>query len=55
MNMNVNVRRLDDVVILDLSGRITIGEGTLVLRDEIQKRLSAGDEKFLLNLEVRDP
>lgn len=50
MTMTVNIRRLDDVVILDLSGRITIGEGTLVLRDEIQKRLSAGDEKFLLNL-----
>ena len=50
MSMSVNIRRLDDVVILDLSGRITIGEGTLVLRDHIQKRLSAGDQKFLLNL-----
>ena len=48
--MTLKRRRIDDVVILDLSGRITIGEGTLVLRSEIQKLLDAGDTKFLLNL-----
>ena len=50
MSMVVKARRLDDVVILDLSGRITIGEGTLVLRNQIQKLLAGGDRKFLLNL-----
>ena len=50
MSMVVKTRRLDDVVILDLSGRITIGEGTLVLRDHIQKLLAAGHRKFLLDL-----
>src|SRR6266704_2596413 len=50
MSMLLNPRRLDDVVILDLSGRITMGEGTLVLRGQIQKLLAAGDRKFLLNL-----
>src|SRR5947207_15527229 len=50
MSMLLNPRRLDDVVILDLSGRITMGEGTLVLRDRIRKLLAAGDQKFLLNL-----
>ena len=50
MNMVLKARRLDDVVILDLSGRITMGEGTLVLRGQIQKLLAAGDRKFLLNL-----
>ena len=50
MSMVVNPRRLDDVVILDLSGRITMGEGTLILRDHIQKLLNGGDRKFLLNL-----
>jgi anti-sigma B factor antagonist len=50
MSMILNPRRLDDVVIMDLSGRITIGEGTLILRDRIQKLLDAGDRKFLLNL-----
>ena len=50
MSIVVDPRRLDDVVILDLSGRITMGEGTVVLRDRIQKLLAAGDQKFLLNL-----
>jgi anti-sigma B factor antagonist len=50
MNLVVKPRRLDDVVILDLSGRITMGEGTLVLRNQIQKLLDSGDRKFLLNL-----
>ena len=50
MSMVLKARRLDDVVILDLSGRITMGEGTLILRDHIQKLLAAGNRKFLLNL-----
>ena len=50
MSIVINPRRLDDVVILDLSGRITMGEGTLVIRDRIKKLLQAGDQKFLLNL-----
>ena len=50
MNMTINQRRLDDVVALDLAGRITIGEGSVMLRQRIQKMLNAGDKKFLLNL-----
>jgi anti-sigma B factor antagonist len=50
MSMVLKARRLDDVVILDLSGRITIGEGTVVLREQIQRLLAKGDRKFLLNL-----
>ena len=50
MSMTMNIRRLDDVAILDLSGRITIGEGTLILRSQIQKLLDAGQSKFLMNL-----
>src|SRR4051812_5569064 len=50
MNMLLKSRRLDDVVILDLSGRITIGEGTVTVRDSLQKFLDTGDRKFLVNL-----
>jgi len=50
MSLVLKARRLDDVVIFDLSGRITIGEGTLILRDQLNRRLDAGDRKFLLNL-----
>jgi len=54
MSMLLKTRRLDDVVILDLSGRITIGEGTVMLRDTLQKLLADGDRKFLVNLEAVD-
>lgn len=50
MSLVIKPRRLDDVVILDLSGRITMGEGTLILRDHIQKLVAASDRKCLLNL-----
>jgi anti-sigma B factor antagonist len=46
----IKPRRLDDVVILDLSGRITLGEGTVVVRDALQKLLSGGDRKIVMNL-----
>lgn len=50
MSVLIKPRRLDDVVILDLSGRITLGEGTVVIRDALQKLLRSGDRKFLMNL-----
>jgi anti-sigma B factor antagonist len=50
MSMTLKTRRIDDIVILDLGGRITIGEGTVILRNEIQKLLDRGDSKVLLNL-----
>ena len=50
MSMAITRRRLDDVVILDLTGRITIGEGTIMLREDIQEMLQQGQRKFLLNL-----
>ncbi len=50
MSMLLKPRRLDDVVVLDISGRITIGEGTLIIRDSIRRLLEAGDRKFILNL-----
>jgi len=48
--MLLKSRRLDDVVILDLSGRVTIGEGASILRETLKKLLAAGDRKFLVNL-----
>ena len=43
-------RRVDGVTILDLSGRITLGEGSVVLRDQIRDLLGKGEKKLLLNL-----
>ena len=48
--MEITQRHLDDVLILDLAGRVTIGEGTIVLRSRIQNLLNAGNRKILLNL-----
>jgi len=50
----IKTRHLDDVVILDISGRITIGEGTVTLRDALQKLLNRGERKFVMNLEHVD-
>ena len=54
MSAVVNSRRLDDVVILDVSGRITLGDGTVTLREALQKLLDAGERKFIMNLEDVD-
>jgi anti-sigma B factor antagonist len=50
----IKTRHLDDVVILDISGRITLGEGTVTLRDALQKLLNRGERKFVMNLEHVD-
>jgi anti-sigma B factor antagonist len=50
MKLSIIDRSLDDVVILDLTRRITIGEGTLLVRERIEKLLGRGDRTFLLNL-----
>src|SRR6202007_1402324 len=48
--MKLNTRQVDGVTILDLSGRITLGEGSVVLRDTIREVLGRGEKKILLNL-----
>ena len=54
MSAVIKSRQLDDVVILDISGRITLGEGTITLRDALQKLLNRGERKVLMNLEDVD-
>ena len=50
MTMKASNRRVDGVTILDLSGRITLGEGSVVLRDQIRELLGKNEKKILLNL-----
>ncbi len=50
MSMKFKSRQVDGVTILDLSGRITLGEGSVVLRDAVQDALSKGSKQILLNL-----
>jgi anti-sigma B factor antagonist len=41
---------MQGVTILDLSGRITLGEGSVVLRDQIRDLLAKEQKNILLNL-----
>jgi len=48
--LDVKERQAGDVTILDLSGEVRIGEGSISLRDSIRKLADAGKNKVLLNL-----
>ncbi len=50
MSMKASTRQVDGVTIVDLSGRITLGEGSVVLRDTVKDLLGKGQRKILLNL-----
>ena len=50
MTMKVSTRQVDGVTILDLSGRITLGEGSVQLRDAVRELLAKGQKHILLNL-----
>jgi anti-sigma B factor antagonist len=48
--MTITNREVSHVVILDLSGRITLGDETGQLRDAIRQLIAAGKKKIVLNL-----
>lgn len=48
--MKVICRRVDSVVVVDLGGRITLGEGSTLLRDTIRELLEKNETRILLNL-----
>jgi anti-sigma B factor antagonist len=50
MSLTINVRESGNVVILDLNGRITIGEETASLRNTIKQLLDSDQKNILLNL-----
>jgi len=50
MSLKANVRRAGDVAIVDLSGRITLGEGTGLVRTTIKDLVNSGQKNILLNL-----
>jgi anti-anti-sigma factor len=48
--MDINKRRIGDVTILDLEGKLTIENGAELLRDTITSVVFQGERKILLNL-----
>jgi anti-sigma B factor antagonist len=50
MPCKANIRRVGDVAILDLSGRITLGDGAGIVRETVKEILKGGQKSLLLNL-----
>ena len=49
--MQISERTVGDVVIVDVSGKITLGEGgDVVLKDKMRSLIQQGNKKLLLNL-----
>ena len=48
--LNIRERQAGDVTILDLEGKITIGEGNVSLRSAVRHLAEEGRKKILLNL-----
>ena len=48
--LNISERQAGDVTVLDMSGKITIGEGSVALRTAIRRLLEEGKKRILLNL-----
>ena len=50
MSMKIKTRQVDGISIMDCSGRITLGEGSVQLRDAVRDLLAKGSKQILLNL-----
>jgi len=48
--MNIDERAVDGVTILDLNGKMLIGEGDEMLREKINSLVENGHQKIVLNL-----
>jgi len=50
MQLEIRERAVGDVIILEMFGKITIGEGSVQLRDAVSNLLDSGRNKIVLNL-----
>jgi len=50
MSLKINIREKPEAVILDLDGRITLGESLSELRDTIREAISGDQKNLILNL-----
>ena len=50
MSLKLSTREVKDIAIVDLSGRLTMGEPCAALREEIHDQVSNGSRRVLLNL-----
>ena len=50
VKMQTATRHIGDVAVLDISGRITLGEGNVMLREIVRELVDKGNKKIVLNL-----
>ena len=50
MSVQISSRTAGDVTIVDVAGKITLGEGSSALRDKVRELSAAGSKKMLINL-----
>jgi anti-sigma B factor antagonist len=50
MSLILNTRHVGDVAVIDVAGRLTLGEGSGAIREEVQGLLTHGQKKILMNL-----
>src|SRR6185436_11640970 len=50
MNLKLNIRNIDGVSVVDLSGRLILGEESIALRQALKDLLENDEKKLLLNL-----
>ena len=48
--MQTNTRQIGDVLVLDISGRITLGEGNVMLREIVRDLADKGNKRIILNM-----
>lgn len=48
--MDITTRKVSHVTIVDIKGRITLGDETESLRDTVRKLIAEGEKKIILNL-----
>src|SRR5512137_381931 len=48
--MKIETRTVGDIHVLDCSGKITLGEGTMAIRNKVREVLKNGGKKIILNL-----
>lgn len=48
--MQIDERAVGDVTVLDLKGRVTLGEGDELLKDKVNSLINQGRRKLVLNL-----
>jgi anti-sigma B factor antagonist len=50
MSLKATTRQVGTVTVIDLSGKIILGDGSILLRETIKDLASRGQKKILLNL-----